>query len=709
MHKSPFSHAAQSNDPHRITATLSRAVAAHQSGNLAEAESLYKLVLAAQKDQFDALHLLGVLKSQRGRHEEACRLISLSLKINKRNAEAFFNYARVLNAIGRYEEALASCGKALAINPQSIEALTQCGNALRNLKRREEALASYDRALTIKPDYVVALTNRGNVLNDLNRHDEALASYDKALALNPNYAAALNARGVSLLALLRPDEALACHSRAIAIKPDFVEALYNRGVVRMQIRRFDEAAEDFRKALSLEPDIKFAPGHLLHSRMQMCEWRGLCDEIAALSSAVDTGTCVADPFELLGTTASPAHQLRCAQTYVAHLASARSQTSWRGRYRHDRIRLAYLSADFYQHATSQLIVELLERHDRTPFEIIGVSFSAEDTSELRARVIRSFDQFHDVRRMSDERVARLLNELEVDIAVDLKGHTWLSRPGIFACRAAPIQISYLGYPGTTGAAFLDYVIADSTVLPFDQQAFYTEKIVHLPDCYQPNATRRVSPRAFSRADAGLPEEAFVFCCFNNNWKITEPVFERWMRLLQAVDGSVLWLLLGNEWASSNLRNEAAARGIEPGRLVFAPPLPTEDHLARHRLADLFLDTLPYNAHTTASDALWMGLPVLTCVGETFAGRVAASLLRAAGLPELATLSLEEYERLALELARTPSSLQAIRRKLDADRLTCPLFDTDRFRRHIEAAYTTMWEMHQRGQRPHSFKVDPIAA
>ena len=636
MHKSPFSRATQPNDPHRITATLSRAVAAHQSGNLAEAESLYKLVLAAQKDQFHALHLLGVLEFQRGRHEEACRLISLSLKINKRNAEAFFNYARVLNAIGRYEEALASCGKALAINPQSIEALTQCGNTLRNLKRREEALASYDRALTIKPDFAVALTNRGNVLNELNRRDEALASYDKALALNPNYAAALNGRGVSLLVLLRPDEALACLSRAIAIKPDFADALYNRGVVRMQIRRFDEAAEDFRKALSLEPDIKCAPGHLLHSRMQMCEWSGLRDEIAALSSAVDTGKCVAGPFELLGTTVSAARQLRCAQTYVANFASARSQTSWRGRkYRHDRIRLAYLSADFYQHATSQLIVELLERHDRTQFETIGVSFSAEDASELRARVIRSFDQFHDVRRMSDERVARLLNELEVDIAVDLQGHTGLSRPGIFACRAAPIQISYLGYPGTTGAAFMDYIIADGTVLPFDQQAFYTEKIVHLPDCYQPNSTRRISPRAFSRADAGLPEEAFVFCCFNKNWKITEPVFERWMRLLRAVDGSVLWLLLGNEWASTNLRNEAAARGIEPGRLVFAPLLPTEDHLARHRLADLFLDTLPCNAHTTASEALWMGLPILTCVGETFAGRVAASLLHAAGQPELA--------------------------------------------------------------------------
>jgi len=370
--------------------------------------------------------------------------------------------------------------------------------------------------------------------------------------------------------------------------------------------------------------------------------------------------------------------------------------------------IAYLSADFHRHATAYLMAELFERHDRSRFEVIGVSFGVDDKSDMRRRLVAAFDQFYDVRRKRDEEVAKLLHDLQVDIAIDLKGYTQDSRPGILAYRPTPIQASYLGFPGTMGAEFIDYIIADETVVPFDHQPFYAEKIVHLPDCYQVNDTKRnIAERTPTRQEAGLPERGCVFCCFNNNWKITPEVFSVWIRLLHAVEGSVLWLFRDNESAERNLRKEAQARGIDPARLVFAGRLPLEDHLARHRLADLFLDTLPCNAHTTASDALWVGLPVLTCMGNAFAGRVAASLLKAIGLPELVTHSIEDYEALALRLAKDPSLLEGYRNRLATNRLTHPLFDTDRFRHHIEAAYLQMWEIWQRGEQPRSFAVEAL--
>jgi predicted O-linked N-acetylglucosamine transferase (SPINDLY family) len=353
------------------------------------------------------------------------------------------------------------------------------------------------------------------------------------------------------------------------------------------------------------------------------------------------------------------------------------------------------------------MVVLFEFHDRASFEVIGVSFGPDDGSDMRSRLAAGCDQFIDVRMQSDEEVARLINELQVDIAVDLNGHTQYGRLGILAFRPAPIQAAYLGFPGSTGTDFIDYIIADATVLPFDQQPYYTEHVVHLPDCYQVNDRKRtIASRTPTREEFSLPAQGFVFCCFNNNWKITSAMFDVWMRLLTAVRGSTLWLFRDNGNAETNLRREAAARGIDPTRLVFADRLPLQDHLARHRLADLFLDTLPYNAHTTASDALWSGLPVVTCRGKAFAGRVAASLLNAIGLPELVTHSLEEYESLALRLATDCSLLSEFRDRLEHNRLKFPLFDSDRFCRHIECAYTTMWELWQRGEKPRSFSVEP---
>jgi predicted O-linked N-acetylglucosamine transferase (SPINDLY family) len=369
--------------------------------------------------------------------------------------------------------------------------------------------------------------------------------------------------------------------------------------------------------------------------------------------------------------------------------------------------VAYLSADFHTHATAFLIAELFERHDRTRFEVLGVGFDRDDQSNIRRRLVASFDRFHDMRTQSDLGAARLLYDLEVDIAVDLKGYTQDCRPEILSHRPAPVQVSYLGYPGTM-ADFIDYIIADATVLPFDQEAFYSEKIVHLPETYQVNdRQRRIAERAPTRQEAGLPD-GFVFCCFNNNHKITPTIFDVWMRLLKAVPDSALWLLADNAAAEANLRREAQVRDIAPERLVFAGRQKLDDHLARHRLADLFLDTLPYNAHTTASDALWAGLPVLTCQGQAFAGRVAASLLKAVGLDELVTHSLVDYEAAALRLAHDRLHLGELRMRLGQQRTTSALFDTDRFCGHLEAAYVTMDEIRRRGGHPRNFAVSPAA-
>jgi len=356
-------------------------------------------------------------------------------------------------------------------------------------------------------------------------------------------------------------------------------------------------------------------------------------------------------------------------------------------YRHERIRLAYLSADFHQHPTAQLMVELFERHDRGRFEVSAIAFGPDDGSAMRQRLVKAFDRFEDVRGLGDLEIAQRITSQQIDIAVDLNGHTHEARPGIFSHRPAPVQVNYLVYPGTTGAAYMDYVLADRVVLPLDQQSFFSEKIVHLPDCYQANDTTRLVLPAPSRAEAGLPDTGFVFCCFNNSWKIAAPVFDIWMRLLQQVPDSILWLL--ESPATGYLRAQAQARGVAADRLAFAPRLSPDQHLARHQLADLFLDTLPYNAHTTCSDALWAGVPVITCYGAAFHGRVAASLLKAIDLPELVTTRAQDYEALALELAQNPALLKTTRDKLQRNRATTPLYDSERFRKNIEAAYETM--------------------
>jgi protein O-GlcNAc transferase len=673
----------------------------------AEALASYDRALAIKPGYAEALNNRGLVLLDLARPVDALASFERALAVRPDYTMALNNRGNTLQGLKRPAEALASYDAALAIQPANVQALYNRGLVLRDLQRPAEALASFDQALALKPDDVDTLNNRGVVLRELKRPAEALASYDRALVLKPDYVEALNNRGSALRDMKQPAEALASHDKALAINPDHADAQCNRGIALRELRRPADALASFDRALAIEPDHRYAFAGAAYAALAICDWARTEIIAGELERRIAQDSAIIPPFTLLGYSSDQSLLLRCAKISIADEIPVLPQPLWRGESRpHDKLRIAYLSADFRRHPVASLIAELFELHDRTRFEIAGISFGPDDHSDMRARLVRAFDQFHDVRSKSDGDVAVLLNEMQVDIAVDLTGRTEDSRLGILARRPAPLQVTYLGYPGTTGADFIDYVIADPTILPLDQQPFYTERVVHLPDSYQVNdSTRMIAAATPARREVGLPDEGFVFCCFNNNYKITAPVFAVWMRLLGLVEGSVLWLLQ-DDATRENLSKAAAAHGIDPARLVFAGRQEPEEHLARHRLADLFLDTLPYNAHTTASDALWAGLPVVTCKGAGFAGRVAASLLYAAGLPELVTGDLAEYEALALRLATDAAPLRGFRQRLEQNRTSCPLFDTDRFRRHIETAYATMWEMHQRGESPRSFSVEP---
>ena len=678
-------------------------------GSPADALLFSEKALRLKPGYAEALNCRGSALLELKRPQEALESCERALALKPDYVESLSNRGNILMALDRPEEALASYERALILAPNHAEALYNLGTSLHELNRLPEALAAYDRALAARPDYAEALNNRATTLLALKRVDEALASWNRALEVKPDYPEALYNRGDSLMQLNRPNEALASYERALILRPDYAAALNNRANTLMLLRRYQEATQDLERLLAVVPEYAYAAGQLVHCKMHMCEWDGLEQQIANLGVRIKSGKRASTPFPSLAASASAAEQLQCARTFALHKHPLSSRPVWNGeRYRHERIRVGYVSGEFREHATSYLVAELFELHDRSRFEVFGVSTEAPDQSPMARRVARACEHFLDVSAQPDRAVASLLRNHEIDILLDLNGYFGRARTNVFAARAAPVQVNYLGFPGTMGAEYMDYIIADRHVIPEDQRHYFTEHVVYLPDSYQANdSKRKISEETPTRAAAGLPERGIVYCCFNNNHKILPGTFDIWMRLLGRIEGSVLWLLQGNPAVSDNIRREAQRRGVAPERIVFAPRVKLEDHLARHRLADLFLDTLPHNAHTTASDALWAGLPVLTRMGTTFAGRVAGSLLNAVGLPELITQTAEDYEALALKLAADAPLLADIKAKLARNRTVFPLFDTDRFRRHIEAAFVTMWERSQRGEPAAGFAVSPL--
>jgi predicted O-linked N-acetylglucosamine transferase (SPINDLY family) len=629
------------------------------------------------------------------RFEEALTSYNQALSLRPESSAALTNRSNALRALGRLQEALQDLDAALKIRPAFPEALNNRGNVLRDMRRLREALASFDAALALRPEFILAQCNRGHTLLDLKRHPEALECFDAVLARVPDDGEALFGRAVALLNLRqRLEEAVAGFDRAASCGLDRVETLVGKSAALAQLKRHGEAAICLSEVVAMAPERDYVLGSLAYSRLQSLDWTDYGTLVATLRRSLSSGRKVTYPLSLLPVLDSPELSLDSARIYIADQYPAdESPGPW---VRHSRsasqrrIRIAYVSGDFRDHPVSHLLVGVLEKHDRARFEVVGVQLRAGDADEIGYRIAAAFDRAINATTLSDRETAELLRELEVDVAVDLMGFTDGSRPGIFARRSAPVQVSYLGYPGTLGAPYMDYLLADEVVIPPDQERWYTEKVICLPNCFLPNDDQRPIAVAPSREEAGLPAQGLVFCAFTNAYKINPPVFDIWMRLLRQVPHSVLWLRAMGPEARTNLIREAASREVEAQRLVFAPHVASmAEHLGRHQLADLYLDTLPYNAHSTACDALWAGVPVLTCTGRTFAARVATSVLTAVGLPELITRDLQEYESRALQLAGEPERLKELRLRLAQHRERSPLFDTGAYCKHLEDAYLGM--------------------
>jgi predicted O-linked N-acetylglucosamine transferase (SPINDLY family) len=596
-------------------------------------------------------------------------------------------------APARLRNAIANSDIGLALIPASAEAKL-------NIKRQQKARRDSERALAIDPKNLAAWRRLGHAYSGLKRYKKAIICYEKALALEPENSIIWKARAAAIKELGKKAPPLDLRH------PRDADMWTIRAGALWLARRFAETVEACDQALALDPENIGAARLAIHTRLHSCDWSRREVDKRRVTEGLKRGDFIIRAMDHRGLTESE-EELRIAVQFVAREFPPSETPLWRGeRYDHEKIRIGYLSTDFNRHAVASLIVGCFEHHDKMRFETTAISLGKDDKSEMRRRIEAAFDRFIDVKDVNDAKVAGMIRELEIDIAIDLNGYTGHSRSGILARRPAPVQVNYLGFAGTMDVAYIDYIIADHVVMPEQQQIHYSEKVVCLPHAYLPNdRKRRIADETPCRIEAELPETGFVFACFNNAYKIGPEIFDVWMRLLREVERSVLWLQSASNAAVTNLRREAMARGIAPERLVFAPHVARpEGHLARLRLVDLFLDTLPYNAHATACDALWAGVPVITCTGKTFPGRVASSLLHAVGMPELVTASLAEYEELALTLARNPERLAALKEKLARNRNTEPLFDTARFTRDLESAYIKMWERQQSQLSPESFAV-----
>jgi len=699
----------------RAVAAMPTDAAAHSNyGNLLndlkryeDALDSYARALKIKPDFAEAYFNRGNAQRELMRFEEALDSYACALKINPNDVESHNNRGLVLQGLNRYEEALESYARALKIKPDFAEVYNNRGLALQELKRFEDALDSFGRALKIKPDFAEAYNNRGNTLRELKRFEDALDSYAHALNIRPDFAEVYNNRGLALLELKLFEDALVSFAGALKIKPDFAEVYNNRGLILQELNRFEEALDSYAHAIRIRPDCPWSYGNWLHMKMLLCDWSNFDSQIADLAAKIQQAKKITPPFPVLALIDSLSLQRRAAEIWVSEKCPpSRLLPAIAKRARHEKIRVGYFSGDFRNHPVSFLTAEMLERHDRSRFEVSAFSFGPDTQDPMRKRMEQAFDRFIDVRAKSDLDIVQLAWSMELDIAVDLGGFTEGCRPNLFALRAAPLQVSYLGYLATLGAPYMDYLIANMTIIPPEHQRHYAEKIVYLRT-YQANDSKRViSDKRFSREELGLPRTGFVFCCFNASYKIVPETFNSWMRILRQVEDSVLFLHADNVTAQRNLRKEAVAKGVAADRLVFGERLPVPEYLARYRTADLYLDTLPYNAGTTASDALWAGLPVLTRMGESFAARVAASLLNDVGLPELVTSTQEQYEATAIELASNPGRLAEFKDRLHRKRLEMPLFDTKRFTGDLENAYTQIYERYQADLSPDHIYVAP---
>jgi len=681
-------------------------IALFNQGQFTQAVAQAEAMAQSFPKSFFVWNLLAAAQASLGETAKALEGFRKTIELNPNYADGHSNLGAMLVRQGKLAEAAASFKRTLEIKPDYAEAYNNLGNILKGQGKLDEALESYKRALEIKPNYPVAYNNLGNALKDQGKLDEAVASCKRALEIKPDFAEAYINLGNALKEQGKLDEAVASYKQALEIKPDYPVAYNNLGTVLTKQGKLDEAVASYKRALEIKPDYAVAEAQMRHQQQHMCDFT-LYTGLKEVAQRLDTSDEAIPPFIQLSWQDNAAAQLYRSQRFAKtnYPTASPAPIAKPPTVRPERLRVGYFSADFHNFPGMYLMARMLEIHNRNAFEIFAYSYGPQKNDEMRRRIRDGVDHFVDIAGQTDQSIKSQAKSDKIDIAIHRNGYTTSSRTEIFVNRLAPIQISYLGYPGSLGAEFIDYIVADPIVVPAEQRQFYSERIIYLPDTYQPtDNTRQIASINTKRAEFGLPEKGVVFCCFNNSFKISPHEFDIWMRLLSKVGGSVLWLLEGNEWAAKNLRLEAENRGINPDRLVFAKRLPQVEHLARHKHIDLFLDTFNYNAHTTASDALWAGLPVVTKAGEQFSARVAASVLDAVGLPELITASEDEYEQLAFELATKPRKLKTLKRKLAKNIASQPLFDTERYTRNFEAGLQKAYNLYFEGKRPEDIWV-----
>ena len=652
-----------------------------QKNQLNEAKNLCIKALKEQPDNFDFLHLYGVISFREKDYKKSEELISRAIKL-KPNFEIYDFYAFILFNLGKFDL----------------------------------AIKSLDEVIRLKPDYVEAYNNRANILFKLEKIKDALETYEKAVKLNPNNPQAYNNIGIALKILGKKNSALESYEKAIKLKPDYADAHYNKGNILFQLDKIDEALDSYKKVLETKKYIENIFGTIIHTKLKMCDWTNFNEDIKNFKDEISDPKKMPNPFHLLSVFDSPEIQKSAAEKWFKSAKKKwfineykelnRKLEEFSELKKNKRIKIGYYSADFREHAVGQLMANLFELHNKSNFEIFCFYFGPNVDDNTHKRTLSAVDKFINVSSKSDKEIAELSRNLQIDIAVDLMGHTTESRFKIFTERCAPLQVSYLGYPGTLGANCIDYLIADKTVIPTENQKFYSEKIIYLPNTYLVNDSKtKISDKNFTREELGLPKSDFVFCCFNQSHKILPETFHIWMKILKKINGSVLWLFETNKISSKNLKKQSTIAGIDASRIIFAKRIPLlEEHLARYKNADLFLDTFPYTAHSTCSDSLKAGLPVLTLQGQSFASRVSSSLLEVSGLNELITNSLKDYENMAIKLANNFSELKKIKKKLEVNINKTPLFNTKNFVDHIEKAYQLIYKKYKNGEKTSNIKI-----
>ena len=684
------------------------------------------IAISINPSYFDAAYHLANVYQKVSQHENAVEFYEKAISIEPNLAEVHFNYGNALKDLGDFDRAIQTYKKVISMQPNLAETHNNLGVIYKEIGNIKLAVSSYKNAIKIKPDFIEAHNNLGILYKEsfhflkakdsfkkvielkpdyaethnnlglvymnLGQFVDAHNCYKNALKFKPDYAYSYNNLGTVLGVLGKTKAAVESYEKAIALNPDYADAYNNLGNVLRNRRKRVEALSCFEKAYSLQPNTAYLFGALLNTKMHLCIWEDFDSNILKLTEKINKNQKAIGPFALKALIDDVSIQKKAAEIFVDdQFQSNFLEYESKIHQKHSKIRIGYFSADYKIHPTSYLCAELFELHDRSRFEIHAFSYSKDTKDKMNLRIKEGVDYFHDVLSMSNEDLVNLSRSLEIDIAVDLGGYTANSRTKVFAMSLAPIQVNYLGYPGSMHADYMDYLVADKTLIPENKQKYYSEKIIYMPDSYQVNiSNQNVENVRLNRKGLDLPEKGFIFCCFNNSYKITPNEFNIWMRLLKRVDGSVLWLMGSNKWAENNLCKEAEKRGIKSNRLIFAKKLPYHDHLARCKLGDLFLDTFNYNAHTTASDALSAGMPLVTKIGEGFAARVASSILKALDLSELITKNEEEYEALIFELATSSEKLIKIKKKLLENKLTKPLFNSKMFIKYLEDGYNQVY-------------------